>query len=89
MNTRLMRVSELLESRHDTYLQWHEPWPACGPEGNHLDAHVIIQATIHDCLNMQRLAEKAAGRPTTGSDEVRLADFMAVHWATVVEQVDQ
>jgi len=75
----------LLESRHETMLQWCEPWPACGPEGNDLDAHIILRATIHDCINLQRLAAKAAGRPTMGDDGNHLIDFMAIHWARVVE----
>lgn len=75
----------LLESRHETMLQWCEPWPACGPEGNDLDAHIILRATIHDCINMQRRAAKAAGRPTLGDDVNHLLDFMAIHWARVVE----
>ena len=75
----------LLESRHETMLQWCEPWPACGPEGNDLDAHIILRATIHDCINMQRRVAKAAGRPTASDDENHLLDFMAIHWARVVE----
>ena len=78
----------LLESRHETMLQWCEPWPACGPEGNDLDAHIILRATIHDCINMQRRVAKAAGRPTMGDDENHLLDFMAIHWALVVEAND-
>lgn len=75
----------LLESRHETMLQWCEPWPACGPEGNDLDAHIILRATIHDCINMQRRAAKAAGRPTMCDDGNHLLDFMAIHWTRVVE----
>jgi hypothetical protein len=75
----------LLESRHETMLQWCEPWPACGPEGNDLDAHVILRATVHDCINMQRRVAKAAGRPTMGDDGNHLLDFMAIHWTRVVE----
>jgi len=75
----------LLESRHETMLQWCEPWPACGPEGNDLDAHIILRATIHDCINIQRRAAKAAGQQTMGDDANHLLDFMAIHWAQVVE----
>jgi len=75
----------LLESRHETMLQWCEPCPACGPEGNDLDAHIILRATIHDCINLQRRAAKQAGRPTMGDDGNHLLDFMAIHWARVVE----
>jgi hypothetical protein len=75
----------LLESRHETMLQWCEPWPACGPQGNDLDAHIILRATVHDCINMQRRVAKAAGRPTMGDDGNHLLDFMAIHWTRVVE----
>lgn len=77
--------SALLESRHETFLQWCEPWPACGPEGNDLDAHIVLRATVHDCINMQRRVAKAAGRPTMGDDGNHLLDFMAIHWTRVVE----
>ena len=75
----------LLESRHETLLQWCEPWPASGPEGNDLDAHIILRATVHDCINLSRYAARHAGRPTMGDDRNHLLDFMAIHWARVVE----
>lgn len=80
-----MNTEELLESRHRTILQWHEPWTACGPEGNDLQAHVALRATVHDCINLQRRAAKAAGRPTMGRDADHLLDFMAIHWAYPVD----
>jgi hypothetical protein len=78
----------LLESRHKTLLQWCEPWPACGPEGNDVDAHIVLRATVHDCINMQRRLTKAAGRPTMGDDGNHLLDFIAIHWARVLEAND-
>lgn len=74
----------LLESRHDTLLQWFEPWSACGPEGNDLDAHITLMATVHDCINLSRYAARQAGRETMGNDGNHLLDFMAIHWARVV-----
>ena len=76
----------LLESRHETLLQWCESWSACGPEGNDLNAHIILRATVHDCINMQRRVAKEAGRSTMGDDVNHLLDFMAIHWARVVEE---
>lgn len=76
-------ILTLLESRHETTLQWCEPWPACGPEGNDLHANVTIRATVHDCINMQRRVAKAAGRATVGDDANHLLNFMAAHWARV------
>jgi len=75
----------LLESRHEKSLTWVEPWPACGPEGNALDAYITLKATVHDCINLQRMAAKEAGRPTMGGDAEHLIDFMATHWAAVVD----
>lgn len=75
-------VEEMLESRHETWLQWCEPWPACGPQGNELDAHVTMSATVHDCVNLQRKVAKLANRPTMGDDRNHLLDFIAIHWAT-------
>jgi len=75
----------LLESRHTTILEWYEPWPSCGPDGNLLDADVTLRATVHDCINMQRETDKQNGRPITGDDSERLEDFIAIHWAEVVE----
>ena len=72
----------MLEQRHTLKLVWVEPWSACGPEGNELDAHLELRATVHDCINMQRAASKQAGRSTMGEDGRRLEDFMAAHWAT-------
>lgn len=78
-------VERMLENRHTTYLKWMEPWQACGPEGNDLDAHVELRATVHDCINMERLTCRAAGTPTVGNDRDRLLDFIAIHWASVVK----
>jgi hypothetical protein len=76
-------VNDWLESRHTKYVTWVEPWAACGPEGNELNAHVILRATIHDCINMRRLVAKAEGHSPMGGDRDRLLDFMAIHWAEV------
>ena len=72
---------ELLKLRHTAMLEWVEPWPACGPQGNTLDAHITLRATVHDCINLQRGAEKHAGHPAVGDDAHLLEEFMAVHWA--------
>lgn len=76
-----MTVDKMLEARHETWLQWWEPWPAVGPEGNELHADINLRATVHDCINLSRKAAKAAGGP----DDHHLLDFIAVHWAKVVE----
>lgn len=80
----LQRLVGLLESRHTAMLEWVEPWPACGPEGHTVDAHITLRASVHDCINLQRAADRQAGRPTIGDDARRLDEFMVVNWATVV-----
>lgn len=77
-----MTTEQLLERRHEIRLLWVEPWKACGPEGNEVNAHIELRATVNDCINMSRAAAKQAGHPTMGDDERHLLDFMAVHWAT-------
>lgn len=79
-----MKTSDMLEQRHMLKLAWAEPWPACGPEGNAIDAHIELRATVHDCINLSRAVAKAAGRPTMGDDENHLLEFLAVHWAVPV-----
>lgn len=80
-----MSTDQLLEARHEAKLQWFEPWPACGPEGNELSAHISLQATVHDCINLARSVAKSKGLPTMCNYRELLLDFMAVHWAKVVE----
>lgn len=78
-----MTTTEMLERRHELYLEWHEPWNACGPEGNEVHAHVAYRATIHDCINMSRLMWKECGLPVMGDDKRLMLDFIAVHFAEV------
>ena len=80
-----MNLENLLEKRHEARVEWVEPWKACGPEGNALDAHVTISCTVHDAVSLQRSVAKQAGRLTVGNDAQHLADFMAIHWAKPVE----
>ena len=64
-------------------VEWVEPWPSCGPEGDVISGHVTISCTVHDAINMQRSAAKQLGQPTMGRDAEHLADFIAVHGAKV------
>jgi hypothetical protein len=79
-------LSALLEKRHEMFLEWFEPWTACDPEGNDVDAYVTCRASVHDCINLSRLAARQAGRPTMGDDEAHLLSFMTIHWARVVDE---
>jgi hypothetical protein len=83
-----LEIEALLESRHTTFLQWVEPWSACDPEENEVIAHVVLQATVHDCINLARRAAQSAGRPTMGKDGDHLLDFIAIHWAQVVSRTE-
>jgi hypothetical protein len=78
-------LTRLLENRHTAVLEWVEPWPACGPEGDALDAHVTLRASVHDCVNLQRQSDMRNGLPTSGDDLRRLDEFIVVHWATARE----
>lgn len=79
-----MNIDDLLENRHTAELEWGEPWPATGPEGNDISAHITLRATVHDCVNLARSMAKAHGMPTMGNDAEFLQEFIAVHWAAVV-----
>ena len=85
----MISIEQMLEQRHTLKLCWVEPWPACGPEGNDLDACVEHRATVHDCINLSRLSAKGAGRPTAGDDANHLLDFIAIHWAVPVGPATQ
>lgn len=78
-------INGLLEARHTAELEWTEPWLSCGPEGNSLTAYVRLRATVNDCINLQRMADKHSERQTAGEDGRRLDEFIAVHCATVVK----
>ena len=77
-----MKLEDALEERHTTWVMWKEPWPACGPEGNDLSAHVTMKMTVHDAVNVARHRAKSHGvTDLVGNDHDFLLDFMAVHWA--------
>lgn len=80
-----MTLTEMLERRHTLELEWWEPWPASGPEGNELDAHVRATANVHHCVNLQRHARSSTGVPPSDSDVDLLADFVSIHWAQPVD----
>jgi len=84
MGLQSMTPEEMLETRMTTELEWCEPWPAVGPEGNSLDAHVKLRATVHDCINMRRAVARNSGRPTRGNDREFLLDFIAVNLANTL-----
>ena len=76
-----MTIDKMLENRMSVYLEWVVPWPACGADGNNLDACVIHRATVNDCINMARRAARETGHSIDIIDREFLLDFIAVHWA--------
>lgn len=80
---------KLLEDRHVTYLEWNEQREATGPGGNNLDAHIIIRATVHDCINLQRRVAKFNNLPTMGNDMQFLDEFMNVNWVRVIDKKEE
>lgn len=78
-------IEALLNRRMEARLAWVEPWPAVAPQGGPIDAHVEMRATVHDCVNLQRVAWEAKGIPHQCRDKDLLLDFIAIHWATVIE----
>ena len=73
-------IGRMLEARHELRIDWDRLQPACGPEGNVLTAYVTMKASVHDCINIQRMVEKEAGRETSGQDGKFLRDFISAHW---------
>lgn len=79
------RLIRLLESRHETWLEWYEPWPALGPQDNKIDAHITLSATVHDCINLQRVKWHDHGSEHISRNKDLLAEFIAVNWAKIIE----
>lgn len=80
-----MTTADLLESRHTTFLSWHEPWPACDADGKEFSASVEHRATVFDCIGTMRAVFKAKDGRVHVTDEQLLNNFMALHWATVAQ----
>jgi stalled ribosome rescue protein Dom34 len=76
----------ILRNRHNWRFRYFEPWPAIDEQGNELNAHVTIELSIHDAINMERVAWAAKGLDHVGRDEDLMLDFMAVHCAVVVDE---
>ena len=77
-------IERLLENRHEIFLTWTEPRKACSPQGTEINAHLMLKATVHDCVNLQRAVAKKRGEPTMGNDAQFLEEFIVVNWAKEV-----
>jgi hypothetical protein len=78
----MKRTIDLLAAS-DTYLEWVEPWPSLDKNGSGIDAHVILKATVKDCIAIQRNKVPCTSKMTE-SDADLLLDFIAIHWAKVL-----
>ena len=72
-------IEELLENRHTQLLRWDEVRKGLDSGGNPVEVYVTLEATVHDCINMQR----KLANPAQSGDAVLLHNFMAVNWAYV------
>lgn len=82
----LNQVGHLLEHRYTKFLQWVEPRPSRRLDGVEFNqsVQVLVSATVHDCISMARYVCKDV--PEIPDDKKLLLDFMAIHWAQVVDQ---
>ena len=77
-NRRKPSIEGLLESRHTQLLRWDEVRKGLDADGNPVDVYVTLEATVHDCINMHKLAN-----PAQSCDAELLHNFMAINWAYV------
>lgn len=75
----------LLEDRYRQHLSWVEPWCGTASDGDSVDVCVGMRATAAGCINLQRRAVQSTGFKDAISDDQLLSDFIAVHWASLVE----
>jgi len=71
----------LLEDRHTAKLYWEAPYDALLKGGQKSFATVEHSATVHDCINIQRLSNTLKGAPDNISDKDTLMDFIIVNYA--------
>ena len=85
-----MTTDQLLQHRHEIFLEWNEPWPATGADLKQTDAHVVLRATVQDCINLERRSWAARSEKRfCGTEGNLLEEFMAIHWATVLNPLVQ
>jgi len=75
-----MDITALLKDRHRIHLQWVEPWPGTSKDGNRVDCHITLRASVHDCINYHR----KPGQPKMTDADV-LQDFISVNHVGVVD----
>ena len=80
-----MTINEMLEKRHEVYLEWHEPRPGISSDGNEVHANVTLSATVHDCINMSRAVFKHNNLKINREDIIYLLDFFDLHYPKAKE----
>jgi hypothetical protein len=79
----------ILENRHNWRFRYFEPWQAIDSLGSELDAHVTVELSINDAINMERVAWAEKGIEHARMDRELMLDFMAVHGAVVISQTGE
>lgn len=81
-----MHPKEILNRRHELVVEWCEPWQGLSAGGKECDAHVTLRTSVDGCIALQRKAWVEAGyvRANTASEEDAIAEFIIVHWATII-----
>jgi hypothetical protein len=78
-----MDWNNALEHRHNWFVEWEEPWPGLGPEGNKLDCFVTNRMSVHDAINFQRFVYKENKSGIILTDLDLFKDFVVIHWAEI------
>lgn len=80
-----MNAKDAVNRRHEVRLQWLEPWPGVDVEGKEVTAHILLQATVHDCINLQRAALRGRKNTVIISDEDLLINFVVANHAFIID----
>ena len=78
-----MNIKELLTTPK-IQLEWVEPWEGRDASGKSVFTHIILRATVTDCICMQRKKSNDLRPSVLYSDEELLSDFVAINWANEV-----
>lgn len=80
------QFNDALANPADRSLCWFEPWRGADSEGDDVDVHVEMRASVRGCINLQRRAILTTDCNGDVPDDRLLSDFIAVHWASLVEE---
>ena len=80
------KFQEILAAPDKFTLCWFEPWPGFTRGSDPVDVGVELRATAAGCINLQLRATPAHYYHDIGTDGDLLSSFIAVHWASLVEE---